>query len=485
MARVLEHNFALYTNDDWFIFAAGEEFDRTWGEVPQWRHEVAHLKFIRAQTCWLESDIDDLQARRRAGYAIARSALSPTDVPDQDMVRSWSLLGTESVSPGIADAICTLYNEPPVRTFGDTGVDDGMSDVYQMASVNKAMNAAYRLALFTNLVAIVPEWDKKLSLKVIAADQFRYLPPGQGHEEELWILEREVATGRLSFRVLTPTVQKRWYDGKFFDETPHNYGRLPAVMLKLNPSTDVYGAGITEAAEINAWGSVMRFFSTRIAMFQAHSVGVLINAGQNIKPGTRIGPGYILQLDNPGGDASQKPEFTFVSPQGKFTELENYREQALQSFQKNQGLPAFIVDMTGTPPTGIALQIMQRRLTEKRKLHKSAIADAELSLAQLIAVMGAERGRSLLFDPAKFAIEFVGESQPDADELEYDLRRSMAGLMSPSALVEKYMRIRLDDVQAAALLQKNSAFVNYAPALSATATDVLTPAPNGNDQSTS
>lgn len=455
-----EKNFSnSYDNSDWFVFAAGYEFDATWGTVARWKREVPHLQFMRAQTCWLESDIDDLQTRRRAAFAIARHALSPNDVPDQEMLRSWTLLGVESISPALADSICTLYNEPPIRTFGDVDANtaeattEGFKEVYAEGDVNSAMMHAYRAALFTNIVAIIPYWSDRLHLSVITPDLFRYQPATATQEEELWILERDENLN-LSWRVLTPKVEKRYRDGKFYDEHPHTLGCLPAILMKLTPSNDIYGAGMTEAAEINAWSNVIRYLSTKIGMAQAHSVAIASNL--NLAEGTRIGPGHVIVANNAGGDPSTKPEFTYATPDGKFTELESFRNSVLQAFQRNQGLPSFMVDMTAVPPTGIALQVMQRRLNEKRKLHKQAIRRAELDLAVLISKIAKIRGRTLIFDAKKFSVEFVSESTMDISELQFDSARFDLGWIAPSTIAQKYLGMQnLTDAKALATFAEN------------------------------
>jgi hypothetical protein len=460
--RQPERNFSItYDNSDWFVYAAGEEFEFTWGTVKKWEKDVPHLQFMRAQTCWLESDIDDLQIRRRSAYAIARAALSPNDMPDSDLQRNWPLLGVESVSPSLADSICTLYNESPVRTFGDEEADktiaEAFKEEYTLAGFDMVMQHAYRSALFTNIVAIIPSWKDGLKFTVATPDLFRYQPKTDSQEEELWVIERDEKLG-LFFRVYTPTCVKKYRDGAFVDEEPHDLGRLPAVLLKLTPSNDVYGAGMTEAAEINAWSNLIRFFSTRIGLHQAFSVGVASNMA--LEQGTRIGPGHIIIAKNSGADASTKPELTFVTPDGKFVALEDFRAGVVQGFQRNQGLPAFIIDMSGTPPTGIALQVMQRRLNEKRKLHKPAIRRAELEIATLVSKMGASKNRRLLFKPSKFGVEFVGETMADSAELSYDLERASKGLMAPTSLVQKYLGIQsgITEEQAATMLRTNRKF---------------------------
>jgi hypothetical protein len=244
----------------------------------------------------------------------------------------------------------------------------------------------------------------------------------------------------MSWRILTPTVEKRYRDGRFYDEVEHGLGVLPAVLMKLIPSNDIYGAGMTEASEINAWSNVIRYFSTKIGMSQAFSTALATNL--NLAEGTRIGPGHVIVANNIMSDASTKPEFVYVTPDGKFTELEKFRTSVLDAFQRNQGIPSFMVDMSATPPTGIALLVMQRRLNEKRKLHKQAIRRAEMDLATLVSKIAKLHNRSVLFDPKYFSVEFTAETMDDISSLQYDAARFQLGWIAPATIAQKYLGLQ-------------------------------------------
>src|SRR6185503_13288779 len=105
-----EHNFDNYgLFNDWYAKAAGMEFAATWGSLPLFKGgDIQHMQFMRVQTMFLESTMDDMQARRRAVQAIAGVVLSPDSFPDEELLKWWSLFGTESISPKLADSICTL-----------------------------------------------------------------------------------------------------------------------------------------------------------------------------------------------------------------------------------------------------------------------------------------------------------------------------------------------------------------------------------------
>lgn len=441
---------------DWYSRAAGMEFQATWGSLPLFKADIRHLEFMRVQTCWLDSTLDDMQARRRSVESLARSVLSPTDVTDDELRKWWSLFGVESLSPKLADSICTLYNTPPYREFStNEGVNTAFAEIYDWFGVNHVMKDAYRSSLFTNVVALLPDWESQ-QIKALTPDYFRLVG-----NDELWIARGNGGWDETEFDVWSNEYYKLVaHDGKLIKQEANPYGRIPAVILKLNRSNDTYGSGISEAAEIATWSNFIRFISTRIGVFQSFSVGFAKDL--EVKSGTRIGPGFLLQGKNPSGETGSSPSFEYVSPDGKFLELEEYRQKVIRSFERNQGLPAFLVDEgAGQPPTGAALQVMERTLNDKRREHSYALLQAEKDLVSLISLQAKLHGRDIVAE--SFSVQYAAAetfNDPVA-ELSYDESLKAMGLMSPSALVLKYLNQRMTDESAAALLETNKKL--YAP----------------------
>lgn len=444
---------------DWYPHAAGMEFRTVWGDLPLFKADIAHLEFIRVQTCWLDSTLDDMQARRRSVEALAISVLSPTGQLTNEIKSWWRFFGTESISPKLADEICTLYNTAPYREFSkDSGHNEAFTELYNRFKVNHAIKDAYRASLFTNVVALIPDWETK-KIKALTPDYFRLVG-----DDELWIATGNGGWRETEFQVWSKdTLKIVDHKGKLISEEPNPYGRIPAVILKLNRSNDTYGSGISEAAELSVWSNFIKFCSTRIAIFQAHSVAVSKN--MEIKPGTSIGPGQLLVGNNPSGETGSNPDFSYVSPDGKFKELEEYRQDVVRSFERNQGLPGFLVDEgAGQPPTGAALQVMERSLNNKRREHVEPLTEAEKDLAALISILAKHHENRDIIAEA-FNVQYAGTetfNDPKA-ELEHDDSLIAKGLMSPSALVLKYLNQRMSDEDAMTLINTNKKFFTTTP----------------------
>lgn len=450
-----EKNFDDYLlNSDWYSLGAGMEFAATWGDLPHFRGDIKHLEFMRIQTCWLDSTLDDMQARRRSVEALARAVLSPTDVPDEELKKWWPLFGVESVAPKLADAICTLYNDAPYRVFSaEEGTQKAFTELYDTFEANHALKDAYRSALFTNVVCIMPDWDSK-KIKVLTPDYFRLVG-----DNELWIAKGYGGFRDKEFDVWSEdTIKLVDHSGNLVTSKPNPYGRIPAVILKLNRSNDIYGSGITEAAELSVWSNFIRFISTRVGVFQSFSVGFASNL--EIAKGTRIGPGFILQGKNPGGESGSVPSFEYVSPAGKFNELEDYRQKVVRGFERNQGLPGYLVDEgAGQPPSGVALQVAERQLNEKRKEHAYALIKAEKDLVSLISLQAKLFAqRDLLASAFSVQFEDVQTFGDPLVELEYDNGKMQAGFVTPSQLVLKYFNKRMTDEVALEFIKKNKSY---------------------------
>lgn len=459
-----ENNFDLTESiRDWTTEAAGYEFNTTWGGTDVWKNEVTNLQFYRAQTAWLESEPNDLHVRRRAVLALARGYFTSNEAI-AEVEKRWNAIPVDSLSIRLADTICTLYDESPARTFSETPeVNESFTDLYNRFDADLAMQEAYRAALFTNTVVLMPDWDSE-TIQVLTPDYFRIVTDGKGNMQKLWLVHGSNGRHETKFEEWTPEFHS-WYDheGKFVKKDANPYKRIPATLMRLNRTNSIYGAGITEAAELNVWNNFIRFLSTNIAVFQSFSVALASNMGDALKNGARIGPGQIFVADNPSGEQGSVPSFGYVTPDGKFIDLEAFSKSVVARFEKNQGLPGYLIDdSSGQPPSGIALMVAERALNKKRRQHTYALTRAEKDLAQLMETLGKTHGASQIEWPSartisNFGIQFA---KPESFEdpkasLEFDKQLKEEGLLAPSTYTKKYTGLTHTDEEAVDFMRKN------------------------------
>ncbi len=468
---------------DWYE-SVGVELAVTWGQIPQWVWEVRNMRFFRAQTIWLEGTQDDIRDRRRAVLGMARGIISQRDAKEMEIDNLYPLIPIDTISPRLANLICVAYKDAPERTFTSTendGLDSAFEDMYEELNINEVMDQAYRAALFTNSVLIL--WsEEEHKFLVLTPEYFRI------EENGIWVARRTGvpgvprwarADGEIS--VGTGQVGEIVYD--VWNDTTHEvrnsggkiqvaqceenkYGMFPGVLLKLTPSNDLYGAGITEAADLNAITNLIRLFALRIGFYQGFSVAVLLNAGgQMEKNDVRIGPGKMLPLNNRGGEPGSNPDFKFVSPDGKFEELENFRKSLIATFERNQDLPGFLVDeIAGAPPTGVALQVLERQLNNRRRDHLPALRRTEKTLVKFVQKLAKLQKRNgLVADTFEIQYAEPQEFTDKASELEYDLMAAQSGLTTPSAFYRKYSKTLrgVTDQEALVEMKKNKSDFSF------------------------
>ncbi len=465
---------------DWYE-SVGVELAVTWGTVARFQWELRNLRYVRAITCWMEGTQDDLRDRRRAVLGIARGIISQNDSRELELDNLWPLIPVETVSPRLANLICVAYKEPPERTYSKTDeeINAGFDDFYDTLNINEVLDQAYRAALFTNCVLIL--WsEEENKFLVLTPEYFRIADNGiwiarrTGYtqaETALYWKKDAVPEGEIVFDVWTDTTHEvRNHSGALMasqcEENP--WGMFPGVLLKLTPSNDLYGAGIAEAAEINACSNLLDLFALRIALYQGFSVAVGTNikndsGGSGAKNNIRIAPGKLLNLQDPDGTAH--PDFKFVTPNGKFLEIQEFKQKKIAAFCRSTGLPNFIVDeAAGTPPSGIALSIMERPLNNLRRDHLPALRRTEKTLLKFIQKLARKKDRPALIADT-FEINYAKQQEfvNPSESFAFDLTLSENGLMNPSTLVQKYMGTQrgMTDEKALEILKQNKSQLSF------------------------
>lgn len=460
-----QNNFNLNAiGRDWYA-GVGQELDSTWGRLPQFQSDILHMKFVFAQVCWLDSDLYALQSRRQCVYAFGEKIFdNPNNSPRfHDW---WNFFGIESNSGKLADAVCTLYNDAPYREFTEglafksedsqADMQEALTELYEEYNVNLAFKTAYRYAYFVNCVVLMPDFETK-SIDVLTPDMFRFLGP------ELWYIKvkyDEKGNQVIQYHVWD-SKEHRIVDnaGKVVSREANPYKRVPATILKLNQTTELYGSGVSEAAEINVWQNMINYFTTKIGVNQSHSILAAFNIPTDQIKNQYLGAGAVLVLEGTKIEGLD-PKLEYITPQNFTDKLEEQKQKRVRQFERDQGLPGFLVDEgAGQPPTGAALQVMERGLNEKRKEHRYALVKCEKDFADLMAkgTNHHDKQRSLVVGKLSVQYADVETFNDPKAEFEHDKQLKAEGLISPSAYVQKYTSQRLTDEQAVKFMNDNKA----------------------------
>jgi hypothetical protein len=469
---------------DWYE-SVGVELAVTWGTVSRFQWEVRNMRFTRATTCWLEGTQDDLRDRRRAVLGIARGVIDSKTAADLELDSIWPMIPVDTISPRLANLICIAYKDPPERTFSkssdgteDDNVNKGFDDLYDSLNINEVMDQAYRAALFTNTVLILWSDDEQKFL-VLTPEYFRI------SEDGIWIARRTgytdaerrqyhgrdaVTEGEIVYDVWNnKTHEVRNHSGALImsqcEDNP--WGMFPGVLMKLIPSNDLFGAGITEVAEINAATNLIGLFELRVALYYGFPIAVGTNirndsGGSSAKNNLNMGPGKMLNLQDP--DGSVHPDFKFVSPGGQFSDLQEFKRKKISAFIRNQDLPGFLVDESLSPPSGVALQVLEDPLNRVRQKHLPALRRTERTLVEFIEKLAKTMKRPTLV-VENFEINYAdaqGFIDP-AEELAFDMQKAANGLTTPSAIIKKYLNVQrgTTDEAAVAMMQKNKQLLSF------------------------
>jgi hypothetical protein len=461
-----QNNFNLNAiGRDWYS-GVGAELDSTWGQLPQFKGDILQMKFCFAQVCWLDSDLYALQSRRQCVYAFGEKIFdNPNNSPRfHDW---WNFFGIESNSGKLADAVCTLYNDAPYREFTEglifknedsqADMQEALTELYEEYNVNLAFKTAYRYAYFVNCVVLMPDFENK-TIQVLTPDMFRFLGP------ELWYIKLaydDKGNQIIQYHVWD-SEQHRVVDatGKQVSTEPNPYGRVPATILKLNQTTELYGSGVSEAAEINVWQNMINYFTTKIGVNQSHSILAAFNIPTDQIKNQYLGAGAVLVLEGTKIEGLD-PKLEYITPQNFTDKLEEQKQKRVRQFERDQGLPGFLVDEgAGQPPTGAALQVMERGLNEKRKEHRYALVKCEKDFADLMARGTNYHDNTRSLAVGKIAVQYADVETFNDPKAEADHDKDLAaqGFRSPSQLWQKYTGERLTDEEADKKMKDNKAF---------------------------
>lgn len=451
------------------------DMDALWGAIPQWKTHIPDLCYARALTAFYNGKPDDYEDR----FALLRKYMEGV-LSEETLTRYRNAFPRSTIVPRIAKLTNTLYLTPPARTFtGDDATDSVWNEEYKRAGYDRQLVQVQRLGWLSNVVAVRPEIDARgrLVLRRLPRDMFRMVTNEDDETDivQFWVPSRRYeADGKMrtTFKVWevvdqnedgSPVVMRseRDYKGNVLENTEPEIealGRIPWIVYRRvdDETADPYGEGRLDLVEASMWNWTLDLSGKRSALYDGLRVKIGINLGVK-GANIRLAPDELITVEDVTEQegANIPPEFRTLDGDNAYTLIDEFRRERQKEVLRNEGLPDYMVESGTTPPSGVALQIMERELRRNQLEDTGALSAFERDLAEMTAlVVNQSRGRTVL-DPAAleaFSIRFQeGEvTMEPADQLTYDLDRYAAGLMDASTLVRRYLGQELSEQESVA-----------------------------------
>lgn len=355
-----------------YLRAFNSLFTTVWGSTPL-RNDISNLSYFRAMTCFLGTEQEDLEDRRKLVYQYLSndfSILENTDTINQ----LYRILPIEESITRILRNLCSLYTKAPKRKFENA--DEKIQPLYDGAYVNATFKEVHKMAKLCNSALVMPVVrDGEIEIDILPPDLFRFVTDRKDFKKilELWIpisTINENGQEEYTFKVWSDT-EYRVVDSEgrtIGDVVPNRYGVIPAVFLQFNDSrTDIYGGGMWELVNAILDDNKLCFLANNDVVYTAFSVWVATNFDS--KTDVRISPNKLLRVQNAAQGEGQliPPSLESVSGNGSFMQIEELRDLRYRRALRKMGLPESLVSANPSlAPSGVAMQIDRQELLEIR-----------------------------------------------------------------------------------------------------------------------
>lgn len=420
------------TKQETYSRAFDEDFSVIWGATP-FIAEIPNLSYFRAMTCFLSSDLNDIEDRRRLLYRYLENDFS-ADKPDDTINELYRVLPTSSGIPRIARNLCQLYAKPARRTFDVA--EDGYNAVYRQVNVDGLLRKAHRIGKLTNNALLLPTVrNGRLEVDILPPDLFRVKTSASDFRQmgELWIPVHR--RGQTHFHVWTnETYSLRNVNGAVVREEPNRYGVIPAALLQFEQSmTDFYGAAKYGLVSASLDDNKLRFLVDNNVVYTAFSVWVAVNFGKNAN--FKLAPNRVIQIDNvtSGEGMNVPPELQTVSPPAEYMTLEELRLNRYKAALRDEGLPEALVNNNpGIASSGVAMMVDRQELMEIRAEDIDVMRSFEQVLCDTIRVVANADLRSAL-PPVSIGVDYAEQLPYLEPQAEFDFYKSKFeyGVLSP------------------------------------------------------
>lgn len=477
--------------------AFGEEFRAIWGATPFKNEEdILSLCYFRAITCFLGTDADDENDRRELLYWFLSGESNIYDENSYINKKFATLPISDNLFKKISRNVLSAYSEPPARTFSVNETDNTkFLEYYKNSGANAGLKKAYKIAGFTNIVAIRPKRIFKKSLgrfiiehEVLSPDMFRL----EFADEDIFDVESItipfMAGSAVQHRIWTAEYETvKDHKGKIISQDENRYGRIPYDFIKFSDGRDFYGGGDITLVQAQLYNNKLLIHADESETYSALSIWIGTNLDAD---GTafKMSPGSMLNFKEvraPGDGMDAMPDLEPKNGTPFFDEINNFRNSLAQEELRTRGLPYdAIADNPGTPLSGIARIIAQQELTEERGEHIERLRQIERSYAELFArIINIDAANNLPEVLDGFQIDFAEARYflELKDDYEFDTTKLATGLLTPAEFVKKWTGRdgELSNDEAVKILMENKAYFKNLESGAATPVEPNTPSQTG------
>ncbi len=445
------------------IRAFALSFSVIWGATPL-SNEVNNLAYFRALTCFIGSEYDDLEDRRKLMYQYLSNDFA-TDSEDDTINQLYRVIPIEEFVNRVLRNLCGLYSKAPNRKFDVS--NSNIDDAYKNADVNSSLRYAHKIAKLCNTALVMPVVrDFKIEIDVLPPDLFRVVTDKKDHRKitELWIpvnLPDAAGNPVYTFKVWTDkTYRVLDAEGREISSEANKYGIIPACFLQFTHSrTDFYGGGLWELLFAVLDDNKLCFLANNDVVYSAFSVWIATNFGkENIK----LAPNRLLRVDKvtSGEGFEVAPSLDSVGGNGIFPNIDDLRDRRYKIAMRKMGLPESLISANpGLAPSGVAMQIDRMELLDLRSEDAGTFTKFENDFYPVFAkIVNKDLGLGLP-ETCSVGIDYIEDAEyiEPAVEQANTLAQFEYGLLSAKDFVAKHIKNELitTDEEAINYLIKN------------------------------
>lgn len=414
MIPVYEYKSMRGTRNDIAVYDAAflPELSTIWTDT-KFSQEISNMAFERAHACFLRDNVVGETQRRELLYAYM-SYMFYAEKAHDDVNKTFGASCSDNlyVKRAIRN-LCIAYNEPPDRTIdGDNGA---FKDLLTAINYDTVLQKAYRIQKLINEVLIMPMFTTRhgksqMVLRYYTPDMYAVEYDALGDINELWLpyFVAQGTNGKVNEthyliidkqRYYVLDSQKRpttfVYNGEEVSEVIHPYGRVPAVVLSLDGTSEVntnkalYGGGMYELIKAQLDCNQLETCIKQNYIYSGFAQWIYYNFGAKVND-VIMGPGRPVSIDSvrdiEGADVP--PTIDVISPTDHYTTLEELKQTRMRSVLRNYGLPtSLLFDNPGIASSGVAMRIDRIELEEARKEDIPILKANERELLEMIRLV--------------------------------------------------------------------------------------------------